>query len=116
MAHPSAVDIDGLRIRVVDAPHFCATKLEAFGDRGGGDLFHHDLEDVLAVVDGRAELRRELVAATDGVRRFVARELGRPLVRDAFLAAIPGHLPGDAASQARLPLVLERLRAIAALG
>jgi len=26
--------------------------------------------------------------------------------------ALPGHLPGDAASQARLPLLLERLQAI----
>lgn len=30
-----------------------------------------------------------------------------------FLAALPGHLPGDAASQARAPLVEERISAIA---
>lgn len=31
------------------------------------------------------------------------------------MAALPGHLPGDAANQARLPVILERLRSIASL-
>ena len=35
----------GLRVRVVTAPYFCATKLEAFRGRGKGDyLASHDLE------------------------------------------------------------------------
>jgi hypothetical protein len=28
---------------------------EAFASRGSGDYFHHDLEDVVVIVDGRAE-------------------------------------------------------------
>jgi predicted nucleotidyltransferase len=115
MAHAGDVDVGDRRIRVIGAPHFCATKLEAFGDRGRGDLYHHDLEDVVAIVDGRAELRDELIAAPDGVRRFVASQLHSLLARDEFLAALPGHLPGDVASQGRLPVVLERLGAIAAI-
>ena len=44
----------GLRIRVVTAPYFVATKLEAFRGRGRGDyISSHDLEDLLAVIDGR---------------------------------------------------------------
>ena len=39
----------GEQIPVVDAPHFVATKLEAFLARGDGDYYHHDLEDVIAV-------------------------------------------------------------------
>ncbi|MHB8744476.1 MAG: hypothetical protein ACYC9L_15325 [Sulfuricaulis sp.] len=35
------------------------------------------------------------------------------LLRDKhFVAALPSHLPGDAASQARSPLVMERITAI----
>jgi predicted nucleotidyltransferase len=38
----------GLRIRVVTAPYFCATKLEAFAGRGQGDyLASRDLEDLV---------------------------------------------------------------------
>lgn len=103
------------RIRVVDAPHFVATKIEAFRGRADGDLYHHDMEDLLAVVDGRAELFEELKGAPAIVRSFIVQELQRLLNDDAFREAIPGHLPGDKASQARVPIVEERLAAIAAL-
>ena len=46
-----------LRVRVVTAVYFCATKLEAFAGRGKHDYQQsHDLEDLMAVVDGRPEL------------------------------------------------------------
>jgi hypothetical protein len=41
-----------LRVRVVTAVFFCATKLEAFAGRGKRDYFSsHDLEDLVALVD-----------------------------------------------------------------
>lgn len=47
----------GTVIRLVAAPVFLATKLEAFSGRGRGDyLFSHDLGDFLAVIDGRDSL------------------------------------------------------------
>ena len=56
----------GLRIRVVTAVYFCATKLEAFNGRGKGDyLSSHDLEDLVAVIDGRAELVQEIRPAQE---------------------------------------------------
>lgn len=109
------VESEGERFRIVSAPYFCATKLEAFADRGGGDVYHHDLEDVIALVDGRAELRGELETASEAVRAFVAETVTELLSSASFLEALPGHLPADAAGQARLPLVVGRLRAIAAL-
>jgi predicted nucleotidyltransferase len=46
---------EDLEIRVVTAPFFLATKLEAFKGRGKGDFSgSRDLEDLIAVVDGRA--------------------------------------------------------------
>jgi hypothetical protein len=55
-AHQSALTIGAadFPIRVLDAPHFCATKLEAFFSRGEGDVYHHDLEGFIALVDGGA--------------------------------------------------------------
>lgn len=42
----------GQRIRVITAPYFVATKLEAFHGRGKGDfLSSHDLVDVITVLD-----------------------------------------------------------------
>jgi hypothetical protein len=59
----------GQRIRLVHAPVFIATKLEAFNDRGrdaNGQpdyLGSHDLEDIITVVDRRPELMAECAAA-----------------------------------------------------
>jgi hypothetical protein len=106
---------EGLVIRVVTPPYFCATKIEAFHGRGGGDYAgSHDLEDFLAVVDGRPELIAEIEAAEEILRRFLAAEVRDLLARQEFLDTLPGSLMPDAASQARLPLLLARLGQIAA--
>jgi hypothetical protein len=105
----------GVLIRAVTSPLFLVTKIEAFGSRGGGDFVaSHDLEDIIAVVDGRPALADEVQRAPAQLRRYLATSIGRWLEEPDFLAAVPGHLPGDAASQARAPVVLERLRVIAA--
>ncbi len=104
----------GLMVRVASAPYFVAMKLEAFAGRGGGDLVaSHDLEDVIAIVDGHAALVDEVSAASPDLRDYLRDRLGALLDDDAFLAALPGHLAGDTGSQARRPLVLARLRQLA---
>ncbi len=75
----------------------------------------HDMEDIIAVVDGRAELLAELSATEPTVRAYVASNLRTFLASPDFVDALPGHLPGDAASQARLPLLQDRLEHIARL-
>jgi hypothetical protein len=102
-------------IKVVTAPYFIATKLVAFNDRGRGDyLESRDLSDIVDVIDGREALPQELLEADDEVRAFIASEVGCLLNEPAFLEALPGLMQTDEASQARLPLLLARLRAIAA--
>jgi len=47
----------GLKILMVSPEYFCASKLEAFGDRGKNDYVgSRDLEDLMAVVDGREQI------------------------------------------------------------
>ncbi|HEV2268749.1 MAG TPA: hypothetical protein VGR92_04770 [Steroidobacteraceae bacterium] len=106
----------GTPIRMIAAPVFLATKLEAFADRGQGDyLASHDLEDITTIVDGRPELVEETAAASPDVRRRLSTQFQSLLQTPAFMNALPGHLPGDPASQARLPLILERLRQLSTL-
>jgi hypothetical protein len=105
----------GLRIRVVTAVYFCATKLEAFAGRGKDDyLSSRDLEDLVAVIDGRAELVQDIRSAQEGVRTYLASEINKLLGTQAFVDALPGYLLPDAASQARITLLMSRLRQIAA--
>jgi predicted nucleotidyltransferase len=104
----------GLAIRLVTPACFLATKLEAFEDRGRGDyLESHDLEDVLSVVDGRHEIVAEIAEADPGVRRYVAAIFERLLSDEGFLNALPGLVVGGS-SAARVPVVIGRLRSIAA--
>jgi len=107
----------GQSIRLIAPPVFLATKLDAFRGRGAGDfLASHDLEDVTVLIDGRPELVEEVRASDPQLREYLAEQLGGLLANDAYLDALPGHLPGDDASQARLPLIRERLRLLAARG
>jgi predicted nucleotidyltransferase len=112
-AQPYALT-DACSIRLVTAPIFVATKLEAFRDRGRGDFVaSHDLEDIVTVIDGRAELIGEVASAPDALRTYLRDVLGPLVTNDRFLTALAGHLPGDGASQGRLPLVIERFRKLA---
>lgn len=99
-----------IRIRVITAPYFCATKLEAFRGRGKGDyLTSHDLEDLVTVVDGRPELMDELRSAPDDLRSYIAGALLPMLKESRFIDALPGYLLPDEASQARIGQLLGRL-------
>ena len=106
-----------LQIKIVTAPYFCATKIEAFRGRGNGDyLASYDLEDLITLVDGRPELLSELRSASADVRSYIAGAIGQMLTTDEFMDALPGYLLPDAASQGRISIVLERLTDISTLG
>lgn len=106
--------IDSVTIRCVTPVYFVATKLEAFHGRGEGDfMLSHDMEDIVAVVDGREEIVDEAGTAEAAVRRFLSEQFEALLKNTDFLDALPGYLPGDAGSQRRLPLLLNRLKKLA---
>lgn len=103
----------GLRIRVVTAPYFCATKLEAFAGRGQGDyLASHDLEDLVTLIDGRLGLIEELREAPQDVRSYVADEIAHLLGTAQFIDALPGYVPHD---EGRVVVLLGRLQEISTL-
>lgn len=106
----------GRPIRLITAPVFLATKLEAFDGRGQGDfLFSHDLGDLFAVVDGRDALLEECRVSPHDLKVYLAARFRGLLAQPAFMDALPGHLPGDAASQERLPELQAKLQEIAGL-
>jgi hypothetical protein len=113
-AAAKSTPLDGFFIRVITADYFLATKLEAFHARGQGDVGgSHDLEDVIAVIDGRPEIIEEVQSALPDVRRYLATTLQRLMAHRAFIDALPGFLLPDSATQARLPILVERLTALA---
>jgi predicted nucleotidyltransferase len=106
----------GESISVVSSPYFLITKLLAFEGRGNGDFqASHDLEDFIAVVDGRPELVAELRDAPIQLRQELQQQIKLLLTLERFVAAIPGHMPGDESSQARVPLIIDRMEQLVQL-
>lgn len=106
--------LSGMTIRVISSPYFCATKLEAFEGRGAGDyLASHDLEDIITVIDGRAEIIDEISRAPEDVRDYISGKIRGLLNTRQFLDALPGYLLPDDASQGRLRILMDRLTKIA---
>ena len=107
----TTIDVAGHRVRIVTPALFIATKLEAFRGRGGGNVFaSHDLEDIIAVVDGRPEIVSDVAAASSNVRDYIAAETRALLDNRDFIEALSGFLLPDAASQSRRALLEDRLR------
>lgn len=107
----TAVSVDlsnGNAIRAAHPVALLATKWEAFFDRGFNDPFgSHDLEDLLMLIAGRAELAAELPLLTADVRAFIADSARMLRAESWFDDALEGTFP-DAQ---RLPAILEGVRA-----
>lgn len=104
----------GNRIRMISAPYFLACKFAAFDSRGEDDyLMSHDMEDIVAVLDGRSEIIEEIRNADDEIRSHLADRFQSLAHNNIFLEALPGHLPGDPGSQKRIPIIIDRITAIA---
>ena len=106
----------GQTIKLIAAPVFIATKLEAFKDRGkdaSGQpdfLGSHDLEDIITVSDRRPELLDECQAMPAELRVYLAQEFTNLFASADFETSLAGHLPGDTASQSRLGKLSASLR------
>ena len=106
----------GKPIHMITGPYFLACKLAAFKSRGEGDyLMSHDMEDIVAVLDGRPEVVREIGQVRITLRRHLVESFRELLESPRFHEAISGHLPPDRASQSRVPTILSRMKQIAEL-
>lgn len=99
---------------MVTAPYFLATKIEAFYGRGKKDfLASHDIEDIITLIDGRKEIIKEIYASSSDLKAYLSDQFQDFLTNELFIESLSGHLLPDKASQARLPILLERIREIA---
>ncbi len=107
---------EGIIIRMITAPYFLATKIAAFEGRGELDFIaSHDLEDIISIIDGRPGIVDEIRDSDEKLKSFLSKVFRTYLEKPEFMESLPGKLPGDAASQARLPILLDRLRQIGGL-
>ncbi|MBU1042098.1 MAG: hypothetical protein KKF77_13455 [Proteobacteria bacterium] len=119
MRHAQSLEVEGVSLRVISAPFFLGTKVVAFnspGRKGSGDFMaSHDLEDLVTVLDGRAEVVDEVRQAPEDLRTFLASTCAAWIDLDDFLDGLPGLLHPDPGSQARVPAILDRMQSIASI-
>jgi predicted nucleotidyltransferase len=102
----------GQSIRLITAPYFLGTKMEAFRGRGQMDFqASHDLEDFVAVIDGRSTILEEVANSPGDLREYLADAASSLLSESAFLDVLPGLV----LDEGRVPLVRERLDQLALL-
>lgn len=113
-AQPIQLPGSGAVVRLITAPYFLVTKLDAFAGRGRGDyMASHDIEDIIAVIDGRPTLLEEVTKSAPELRAELAKRFTELLGDSDFEYSIQGHLPPDASSLARFPLLMRVIRSIA---
>lgn len=101
---------DDITIRVLTAPLFLATKLEALRGRGSDDLLmSRDLEDILLLLDGRPTLVEEVAGAPTEVIEYLANEFAQLMRHSDFESAVEGNMRGDAG---RIGLIRNRIAEI----
>jgi len=106
----------GVVIRLIRAPLFLATKFEAFSDRGNEDVLRsHDLEDIINVIDGRAELLGEIATSEGELRAYLANRCAALLAMPDFQNFLPGMVIQDESYVDRAATVASRLQSIASL-
>ena len=99
----------GRPIRLIVAPYFLATKLVAFHDPGNRDFVHHDMEDIITIVNGRPEVVAEVDSSEVDVKTFLREEFEDLILDNRFVEQMERFFESDEASQGRVPTVLARL-------
>jgi len=72
----------------------------------------HDIEDIIAVLDGRQKIIEEVKRADPNLKAALSYRF-LELSRDAhFVDAVSGHMPTDLVSQARVSTILSKIEEI----
>lgn len=81
-----------LQIKIITAPYFLATKLEAFKTRGKMDFYaSQDFEDIVSVLDGRLKIADEIAQSDNELRDYLVESFVDIDNSNAFRGAILGH-------------------------
>jgi predicted nucleotidyltransferase len=87
-----AIDADNT-VKILTAPYFIATKLEAFNDRGKGDgRTSHDFEDIVFVLENRSTIWEELNEVEGEVKEYLLNEFTKLANNPNLFEWLDGHV------------------------
>jgi hypothetical protein len=102
--------------RILAPPYALAAKCVAFTNRGAPDpSSSSDLEDIVTLVNGRPSLCDEVSGGQQNCKAYLSSWFDERWVDASVRESIPYHLSPHASGQARLQIVLDRMKRIADL-
>lgn len=101
---------EDLTIQLITPVYFIATKIEAYKGRGKNDpLQSRDIEDILNVFDGRAELVDEIMQSPVDIQNYISEEFNQLLEHPEFDYAVQSTAQGQGD---REDLIFKRLESV----
>ena len=102
----------GRQILIFSTPYLLASKIEAFTGRGRGNFyFSSDIEDIVALLDGRSSLFEEVQQADEEVKAFLSEWFRAELANLCEIA--PAFLSPVAKISGRTRLLLQKIERLA---
>ncbi|RFS18960.1 hypothetical protein DVR12_25485 [Chitinophaga silvatica] len=101
---------NSMTIRILSAPYFLATKIEAFKGRGNGDgRISHDFEDIVFIMENRGRLWEELNNCDNEIKTYLQSEFSILLNNQYFYEWIDSHVERGSMPP-QTPIILDRLK------
>ncbi|MCB1584496.1 MAG: hypothetical protein KDI92_15680 [Xanthomonadales bacterium] len=94
-------------VKIISPVYFIAAKIDAYIGRGQGDILgSHDLEDMVTLFDGRAEIVEEVLSSAADVRAYISSQLKQLMDKNNFEYVIQS-VAGN--NQQREQVIFERI-------
>jgi hypothetical protein len=104
------INLVGYDIQVFTVPYLIASKIDAFKGRGK-DKFRDsfDIEDIVTIIDGRAEITTDLNEAKQLVKQELKKEFSVLLKNERFIDSLDGHIFDRQNIEGRKKIVIGRI-------
>lgn len=108
MKNPLLYNLDKeSNVKIISPVYFIATKIEAYKGRGESDILgSHDLEDIITLFDGRAEIVEEVLSSAIDVRTYITSQLKQLMANNNFEYVVQSV---SRSNQQRERIIFERL-------
>jgi predicted nucleotidyltransferase len=98
-------------IKILSAPCYLATKLEAFNNRGSDYRTSHDIEDVIYVLDNRIQIVEEIAKDDSRISVFIKEQLQGIIRKGILQEVLIAHIHPIMLEE-RMPIVEEKIAQI----
>ncbi|OGQ34290.1 MAG: hypothetical protein A3F16_08000 [Deltaproteobacteria bacterium RIFCSPHIGHO2_12_FULL_43_9] len=107
------LQLSSTEILIFTSPYFIAAKIEAFHGRGKKDFrISPDMEDIITLLDGRPNFKKELLSAPASVQKYLKQEFKKFIRNEEFEEGLYAHLRTEGNTAKRVKGFMRLLKEI----